>query len=562
MKKSVRVKVMMLVIIATLLLSTISVFLSYNTYKGTINDHYKRLAVDISKSAASTITMENVEFLLSKIVERYESVADSEKVSTAETGTDAYDSYVLNYQDIAESAEYKELVLELRAIQDAHSCDCVYLMIPYEKDRSYIYLSDASPEPNMPGSYDHISADQEYLFADLEYGIEPFITNYEEYGWVCTGTAPVYSSEGEIIAVAFTDISMNDVMNDCNQYLKNIFMILGAISLLLIAGCIILVEFAMVRPINKVANAARNYMNSDSNEELSEEDTHYFNKLDIHTGDEIEELSKAMVVMEDNMNTYIHDLTKITAEKERIGVELSLATQIQANYLPNIFPPFPNRKEFDLYASMTPAKEVGGDFYDFFLIDEDHICLVMADVSGKGIPAALFMMISKTLLKNHALFNNDPAAILAYVNNQLCENNDAEMFVTVWLGILTISTGEMTTASAGHEYPAIYRSETGCFELFKDKHGLPLGSFPGVKYKNEKFTLKRNDMIYVYTDGVAEATDANNELYGTDRMIAALNNNTDKMCKELCESVIEDVNQFVGEAPQFDDITMLAFKLL
>ena len=239
--------------------------------------------------------------------------------------------------------------------------------------------------------------------------------------------------------------------------------------------------------------------------------------------------------------------------------ELNMATEIQMSMLPLTFPAFPDRSEFDIYASMDPAKEVGGDFYDFFLIDDDHLATVIADVSGKGVPAALFMMSSKILLNDHATIGGSPAEILERVNKLVYANNKAHMFVTVWLGILEISTGKLTSASAGHEYPMI--NVNGKYELLKDKHGLAIGAMPNSKYKDTEITLKKGDSVFVYTDGVAEATDANNELFGTDRTLEALNAiQAGVSQKEILAGVRSAVDAFVKEAPQFDDLTMLGLK--
>lgn len=244
----------------------------------------------------------------------------------------------------------------------------------------------------------------------------------------------------------------------------------------------------------------------------------------------------------------------------KTGAELNVASNIQQNMLPCIFPAFPDRAEFDIYASMLPAKEVGGDFYDFFLIDDDHLALVMADVSGKGVPAALFMVIAKTLLKNSAQSGLSPKEVLEKVNNQLCENNEAEMFVTVWLGIYEISTGKLIAANAGHEYPSIKRAN-GEFELFKDKHGFVLAGMENSKFKEYEIQLNAGDTLFVYTDGVAEATDGADVLYGTDRMIQALNSKSNVSPEELLRLLKVDIDKFVGKAPQFDDITMLGLKI-
>ena len=275
--------------------------------------------------------------------------------------------------------------------------------------------------------------------------------------------------------------------------------------------------------------------------------------------DEIGDLAGSFNNMAASLKDYVKNLAEVTAEKERIGAELNVATQIQADMLPRIFPPFPERKEFDIYATMTPAKEVGGDFYDFFLIDSDHLALVMADVSGKGVPAALFMVISKTLIKNRAQMGGTPSDILGDVNSQLCDGNEAGLFVTVWLGILEISTGRVISANAGHEYPAIKRKE-GAWELMKAKHSPAVAVRAGLKFREAEFELCPGDSFYLYTDGVAEATNAGNELYGTDRMIDALNHHTDETVEELLPSMKREIDAFVGDAPQFDDITMLALR--
>lgn len=246
-------------------------------------------------------------------------------------------------------------------------------------------------------------------------------------------------------------------------------------------------------------------------------------------------------------------------ENSRIETELSMATRIQADMLPNIFPAFPERKEFDIYASMTPAKEVGGDFYDFFIIDNNHLGLVMADVSGKGVPAALFMMASKILIQNYAIMHNDPKLALEATNNQICQNNREEMFVTVWLGILDISTGILVASNAGHEFPAV-KMPGEEFKLYRDVHGFVIGGMPEMKYKSYEIKLKPGSMLFLYTDGVAEATSSEEKLFGVDRMIDALNKPNLLTPKDVLDSVNDAINEFVKEAPQFDDLTMLCMK--
>lgn len=262
---------------------------------------------------------------------------------------------------------------------------------------------------------------------------------------------------------------------------------------------------------------------------------------------------------------------EITNKSARIESELSLATDIQANLLPTIFPPFPERKDVDIYASMTPAKEVGGDFYDYFLIDDDHLALVIGDVSGKGVPAALFMVTAKTLIKDHASMGLSAGNVFTKVNDLLCEGNDAGLFVTAFMAIINLKTGRVYTVNAGHNPPLVKRAENVCdglpgsnctFEYLRTKPGMVLAGIEGFNYKTSAFNMYPGDIIYLYTDGVTEATNTNNELYGEERLAECLNSGNFEKMEDICTDVKISVNKFVDVAPQFDDITMLAFKYL
>lgn len=245
---------------------------------------------------------------------------------------------------------------------------------------------------------------------------------------------------------------------------------------------------------------------------------------------------------------------------ERISMELDLAKSIQKNMIPNLYPAFPDRKEFDVYARMEPAKELGGDFYDYYMIDRDHLALIIADVSGKGIPAAMFMMAAKSMINNRAKSrSHDPAKILKAVNKQMTDNNASQMFVTLWMGILEISTGKLTAANAGHEYPCL-RQRGGAFELLEDQHSLVLGAMEDTEFTSYEVQLEPGDSLFVYTDGVTEATNGAEELFGGERMLDALNRDPDAKVTQIVDSVQNAMNDFVDGAPQFDDFTMLAMK--
>ena len=277
------------------------------------------------------------------------------------------------------------------------------------------------------------------------------------------------------------------------------------------------------------------------------------------TGDEIEVLAESFAKQSARTELYIDQVKRVTAEKERIGTELEMASRIQSSQLPRLFPPFPNRKEFGLFASMTPAKEVGGDFYDFFMIDDDHIAFVIADVSGKGVPASLLMMVSRVLIKSSLQNGKNPAETLESVNNQLCEGNDEGYFITVWLAVFEISTGKGVAANAGHEHPVLRRAGGG-YELQVYRHSMPVGSMKGIPFRQHDFLLNPGDSFFVYTDGVAEATNEQKEMFGTKRMLDALNKDPDAPPEQILPNVKSEIDRFVDGAEQFDDITMLCFR--
>ena len=254
----------------------------------------------------------------------------------------------------------------------------------------------------------------------------------------------------------------------------------------------------------------------------------------------------------------IFDQQSETQKTERISTELNLASSIQANMLPNIFPAFPERFEFDIYATMTPAKEVGGDFYDFFMVDEDHLAMVMADVSGKGIPAAMFMVIAKTLIKDHTQLGLYPADVFTRVNNLLCEGNEAGLFVTAWMGVLDLNNGELIYANAGHNPPVI--KQNGEIKYLHCKPGFVLAGMEDYQYKEYSLMLSKGDKLFLYTDGATEATNINKELYGEERLLNCLKSLGPNMnCADALHAVRADIDKFVGEAEQFDDLTLLAF---
>jgi sigma-B regulation protein RsbU (phosphoserine phosphatase) len=344
-----------------------------------------------------------------------------------------------------------------------------------------------------------------------------------------------------------------DVISETTERIVTTIVILFGLTLAVLFGT----SFMAARVSKRITNPIRSL--AGDVKVIGEGNLQYTSN--IKTGDEIEELSLSFQSMTVALKEYIENLANVTAEKERIGAELDVAKQIQASMLPCIFPAFPDREEFDIYASMLPAKEVGGDFYDFFLIDRNTLAVVMADVSGKGVPAALFMVIAKTLIKNNAQYGKSPKEVFETVNNLLCENNEADMFVTTFMGYLDIPTGRFTYVNAGHNFPLIKPAGED-FVWLKEKPGFVLAGMEDMFYKQHEIMLKPGDELFLYTDGITEAVNNDNDLFSDEKLLETANNYRDLPLKEFTVSIKREIDKFAGGAEQADDITMLALRVI
>ena len=365
---------------------------------------------------------------------------------------------------------------------------------------------------------------------------------------LATALVSIHAMEGEAAALIGVDISMSAVWHALlTMYLRLAMAIAGITSI----GIIL-----YYRRLNRNLIQPITMLKKETDELVTRLDSDEPFESGVDTGDELEELAHSIEEMDRNLKRYIRENTAITAEREHLATELGLAMRIQADMLPSIFPPFPERNEFDVYAIMDPAKEVGGDFYDFFFIDDDLLALVIADVSGKGIPAALFMMMVKIMVQNCLHAGLEPAQAMEQVNTLICENNKENMFVTVWVGILDIRTGRLRAVNAGNEYP-ILRCPGGAFELVKDRHGMAAGAMEDVRYREYEMLLEPGSVLFVYSDGLPEATNIANEAFEKDRILSALNEVDGTEPEKFVKNVQRRVDEFVGEAPQFDDLTMM-----
>ena len=451
---------------------------------------------------------------------------------------------------------YQNVKKYLSAVLDNSDVKYFYVFEPRKNDLKYLWDADTvnSGKDLATNHEDYMVGGKKTAMLAFSKNPKTSITYFDDetYGKIVSSFYPIYDGNGNPVALVGVDINTADIYARLNHF---IWAVMGAVSLVTLIAILAWYRFMkkkLILPLHTLNDVSKNMVtNLEEDEEI---------ELNINTHDEIEELADSFKYMNKELKDYITRIATLTAEQERMGAELDIAKSIQTGMLPNIFPPFPDRKEFDLHASMDTAKEVGGDFYDFFFLDDDHLALVIADVSGKGIPAALTMMASKILINDFAISNpTSPAKVLEEANRQICTNNDADMFVTAWLGILEISTGTLTCANAGHEYPVIYRDGKH-YDIFKDKHGLVLGGMPETKYTEYSVKLNKGDVLYVYTDGVPEATDKDHKQMGMDYMVDALNGIDSSDPEQVITDMHHAIDDFIQGAEQFDDITMLCLR--
>ena len=432
----------------------------------------------------------------------------------------------------------------------------MFLMFPDKGNNRVVYVVDGDEAEwaYLPGQWTDADIDETEKIMDSSWRLA--ITHSDEYGWIGSDAEPVYAQDGELLGYAVVDMDLNDFLQGMLSFLVILVPVAVVVVVLLAFLFAGMLKKHIIAHLISMAAAARDYTQMDK-VQLEEDTPSVYEPLGIETADEMEDLWKSMIVMEADVKDSIIRLREITAVQERMEAELAIATRIQMGMLPDKFPDSP---EYDLFASMEPAKEVGGDLYDFFMVDDTHLAMVIADVSGKGVSAALFMVIAKTLIQNQTEQGvQDPAQIFTIVNRKLMDVNRARMFVTAWLGILDVESGRIEYVNAGHEYPAIRRADW-IFELIKDKHCVPLAASRKAVFRSGEFTIGRGDTLFLYTDGVPEANNEAGELLGNDRMLQILNRLPDADPKDVIANMKDGMAGFVKEADQFDDTTMLCIR--
>ena len=571
---SMQVKLSALVICSMLLVAAGLTAISYYIFCQRVDDKYNRTVQRAAEACANNVTGDMLMYFWDKVnTDEFREVQKRAKDINDETPIGDWmrsqQSFFLQPEAVSTENDpvfddehdtqneawtllddYEDILSGLLGIKEYFDVDAAY----YQYGEGSVTYNIADPDESMfyIGTIEQPVAE----FEEYEGNVAvPPIVYRSAFGWLLTAIEPVIDWDTKKpAAVAGVDINMTDVIGERYSFLRQSLVFMAILLICAIAVSVAVLQRTAVKPLRKLAEAATRFAKEDR--AFTKEDVI---DLDIPGNDEVTDLYHEIRSMENRIVDYTENLTRATAEKERVSTELRTASQIQESMLPSIFPAFPDRDEFDLYASMTPAKEVGGDFYDFFLIDEGHLAVLIADVSDKGVPAALFMMSSKILINYRAQMGGSPSEILGAVNAEICKNNKSKMFVTVWLGILDLKTGVLTCANAGHEYPVV-RGTDGVFRIFKDRHGLVVGALAKSKYRDYEINMAPGDAVFVYTDGVPEANNAEGAFYGMERMEAALNKNAEKDPKHILEGVKADVEAFTGEATQFDDLTMLCLE--
>ena len=518
--------IVLLVILFGAIISVVGYFVITNAYKA----EYAVTTYHMADTATTVVDGDHVdEYLAGEAMEEYEWTKNALDMFCVKMNVSLV--YVIK----VDTSDYESFVSIFNSVNNSVDNSSY---TPWELGHERTTTNEEYKQKYI-ALYEQVSAyETVYRFTTPE-GIHPHITTL----------VPVMDAQGDVSAILCIQRPIRELRE---AILPCLFAIIGTVIVLSVLGSVFATTYLkkqFVIPIRITSEEAVRFAKENTKGEPLGNISRY---------KEISSLAASIDTMEADILQYVDDLTAVTAVKERMSAELSVARGIQARSIPSEFPAFPERDDFDIYASMTPAREVGGDFYDFFLIDDDHLAIMIGDVSGKGVPAALYMMVTHILVSDRTRSGGTPSQILSFVNNDLCEHETSEMFATVWLGILELSTGRVIAANAGHEFPAVMKK--GTFTLLKDTHGFVLGGLMDVPYKDYEIWMEPGDKLFLYTDGVPEATDKDEQMFGTKQMLNVLNQDPQASPQKILENVSSGIKDFVKEAEPFDDLTMLCIE--
>ena len=457
------------------------------------------------------------------------------------------------YLNTGEKDSYYEATEEyLRRLVEEYEMIRISVFVPGEEGIVYLWDTGEGQMTHELGEREEYGADKDYVLSAFVRNPGDVLVKYDEgddsFQIVYY---PVFNSNGDPVAIAAFVVPLLRISSIVAQFIAAIILATAAMSGVMMFIAYSLINKRMLKPLGILTESAGKMVDNLEKDEVI--------NIDIHTNDEFETLAEAFTRMDVDLKEYIRRLSAVTAEKQRIDTELDIASQIQMGFLPKLEPPFSDNSRFEIFGSMSPAREVGGDFYDFFMLDDRHLVLTVGDVSGKGVPAAIFMVVIKILLRNCLHDAQNPSAAVETINRKILENNDLGYFATMWLAVIDLETGKGISVNAGHEHPA-FRQEDGFYELVRYMHSPPVAAAADVKFAEKEFELRPGDSVFVYTDGVTEASNGNHHQFGEDRLLITLNKYRDSSPQELIRCVKTAIDEFAGDEPQFDDITMLAFR--
>ena len=549
-KRSLKRQVLQAIFLSIIILLLITIWIGFRFYLYVALRNYKDTMSGYASYTLAQMDLDYIEEAFDKTKKIYDSLPEEIR---QDPFTEEYKSHFLHLLD-DNYYDAREILVTCRESTGITNISYGF----YDQDHERLVLvidGDTADYFYLPGQYisnDNGSIDSWKTIEKIMYSKAYLSLSHTSLlGYTASVYDPIYGKDGSLIGVIAIDTSVIEFSDELTLFL---ILFVPAVLILFVLLSIFLsrlMDRKVVAPVRTLAQAAKAYTQMDKVND--DDNTSVFRDIELSSTDEIAELQITMSDMEQNINESMHEIRRVSGEKERMAAELDIAAQLQQSALPTDFSGHDN---YDLFASMIPAKEVAGDFYDFFMVDDDHMVMIIADVSGKGVPSALFMMKGKELLRLRAEKGGTPSEILSYANKELAKGNDSAMFITIWLGILEISTGIITASSAGHEYPFI-KCADGSFVMYEDPHGLVCGVINGIKYKDYTVTIPKGGGLFLYTDGVAEANNPQGEQFGLGRIEKCLNSHSNVSAKELIEFMKKDIDDFAGLAEQYDDITMM-----
>lgn len=529
-------------------------------------------AIDLDIYSANMIARNIDPLLTTKVLTRgmeiYESIPE-------EIRKNRDSKEYLSYFDSLRDEDYETLLAQLKSYKEFENVKWIDLRLGDSQNERWVCLMDTDmddEEQYAPGYWEYgnetvstfrgETEEEKMQEASLWKPLRAIndirylnVNNIERF----CATVDYYDPEtGELIGY----VGVGEEYEDYREELSAFWMLhLIALVVLLVVVFIIsdfIITRSLVHPMLKLSAASQAYI-ADKDKTKN---TQYFQSVQIKSHDEVRLLRDSMVDMEVNLAHFMRDLEHMTAEKERVSVEMDLSARIQTSLLPNSLENYNGEQSFAIHALIDPAKDVGGDFYDYYVIDDDHIALTIADVSDKGVPAALFMVVTKTLLHTTGMKYKEPSTIMETVNRMLYNQNPEMMFVTVFFAIYTISEKKLTYVNAGHDDPVVYKAATGEFSLVEEENDFVMAVMPDTEYKDRTFYFASGDKQFLYTDGVPEANNMKKEMFDFERMLNGLNEQKGLSGEEFLKKMRQRVADFAGEAPQFDDVTMLLLEVL